>query len=126
MAVLLDTPVIVDHLRGDARAVRLLEQLFESEDRVWAATPTRTELLARVRDSERAALLEMFDILSWVEIDAAVADTAGELARRFGQSHSGIGTTDYLVAAAAVSIGARLVTLNVRHFPMFEGLVPAY
>jgi len=35
-------------------------------------------------------------------------------------------TTDYLVAAAARSVGADLVTLNVRHFPMFEGLEPAY
>ncbi len=33
---------------------------------------------------------------------------------------------DYLIAAAAESIGASLVTLNVRHFPMFPDLEPPY
>lgn len=126
MTVLVDTPIIVDHLRGDGRAARLLGELFNFEERVWAATPTRTEILAGVRARERAAMVELFDVLSWVDIDIAVADEAGELARQYGRSHQGIDTTDYLIAAAARSIGARLITLNVRHYPMFDGLEPAY
>lgn len=126
MTVLVDTPVIVDHLRGDGRAARLLEDLFDVEERVWAATPTRTEILAGVRAREQTAMVELFDVLSWVDIDIAVADEAGELARQYGRSHPGIDTTDYLIAAAARTIGARLITLNVRHYPMFDGLEPAY
>jgi len=126
MTVLVDTPVIVDHLRGDPRAIRLLERLFDTEPQVWAATPTRTEVLAGIRRRERQPMAELFDVLSWVEIDLAVADAAGYLAGRYRRSHSGIDTTDYLIAAAAQAIGARLVTLNVRHYPMFEGLEPAY
>jgi len=126
MTVLVDTPVIIDHLRNDARAVSLLTELFREHDRVWAATPTRTEILAGIRSRERSPMLALFDILSWVDIDIAVADAGGALAQRYGSSHSGIDTTDYLVAAAAQSVGADLVTLNVRHFPMFEGLEPAY
>lgn len=126
MTVLLDTSVIVDHLRDDPRAVALLADLLEREERVWAATPTRTEILAGVRPKERAPMVELFGILSWVEIDVAVADAAGALAQRYRSSHGGIDTIDYLVAAAAQSIGATLVTLNVKHFPMFAGLEPAY
>ena len=126
MTVLVDTPIIVDHLRGDGRAARLLDDLFDVEERVWAATPTRTEILAGVRARERAAMVELFDVLAWVDIDIAVADEAGELARQYGRSHQGIDTTNYLIAAAARSIGARLITLNVRHYPMFDGLEPAY
>lgn len=126
MTVLIDTPVMVDHLRNDPRAVQLLAQLFEDEDRVWAATPTRTEVLAGIRDDEREPMSELFGVLSWVEIDVRVADAAGELARQFRRSHIAIDTTDYLIAAAARSIGARLVTLNVKHYPMFDGLEPAY
>ena len=126
MTVLVDTSIIVDHLRNDPRAVSLLTELFESEERVWAATPTRTEVLAGIRRNEGEAMAELFEVMSWVEIDVAVADVAGELARQYRRSHSGSDTTDYLVAAAAASIGARLVTLNVRHYPMFEGLEPAY
>ena len=126
MTVLVDTPILIDHLRGDARALRLLSALFDEEDRVWAATPTRTEVIAGLRLGEESGVAELFGILSWVDIDVAVADAAGEFARLYSRSHAGIGTTDYLIAAAALSIGARLVTLNVRHYPMMEGLAQPY
>lgn len=126
MSVLLDTPIIVGHLRADTRASALLERLFREEERVWSAVPTRTEVLAGVRSREREPMASLFEIISWVEIDVAVADAAGEMARRYRASHSGIDTTDYLIAAAAQSVGARLVTLNVRHFPMFPDLERAY
>ena len=126
MTVLVDTPILIDHLRGDPRALLLLQELFDEEGRVWAATPTRTEVIAGVREREEAAMAELFAVLSWVDIDAALADAAGEFARQYSRSHSSIDTTDYLIAAAAQSIGARLVTLNVRHYPMFERLAPPY
>jgi predicted nucleic acid-binding protein len=126
VSVLVDTVILIDHLRGDPRATSLLGTLFEQEDRVWAAVPTRTEVIAGIRPDEREAMAELFGILSWIDIDVAVADQAGELAQRYSRSHSGIDTTDYLIAAAAQSIGARLVTLNVRHYPMFDGLAPPY
>jgi predicted nucleic acid-binding protein len=71
-------------------------------------------------------MADVFGLFSWVDIGVEIADAAGELSRQFRRSHSTIDTTDYLIAAAANSIGARLITLNVRHFPMFEGLEPAY
>jgi predicted nucleic acid-binding protein len=126
VTVLVDTSIIVDHLRADERASALLERLFLENERVWAAVPTRTEVLAGVRTRERAAMESLFELMSWIEIDVALADAAGELARRYRASHSGIDTTDYLIAAGAESVGARLVTLNVKHFPMFPGLERAY
>lgn len=126
MSVLVDTPVLIDHLRGDPRAVELLTQLFDGDDRVFAATPTRTEVLAGIRPNEREAVGELFEAFTWIDIDVAVAGAAGDLARKYQRSHSGIDTTDYLIAAAAMSAQARLITLNVRHYPMFEALEPAY
>ncbi len=126
MTVLVDTSILVDHLRGDERAVSLMRSLLADGGQVWAATPTRTEIFAGIRSAERDPMMQLFGLLEWMDIDAAVADAAGELARRYRRSHSGIDTTDYLIAAAAQSIGARLLTLNVRHFPMFDGLEPAY
>jgi hypothetical protein len=48
------------------------------------------------------------------------------LARRYRTSHSGIEDIDYLIAATALVLDAELLTTNVRHFPMLEGLSPAY
>lgn len=126
MTVLIDTSVIVDHLRDDRRAVRLLEELFGSQPGTYAATPTRTEIIAGLRRHEQEPMARLFALLSWIDIDIAISDAAGALARRYRASHQGIDTTDYHIAAAAQSIGARLITLNVKHFPMFPDLEPAY
>ena len=126
MTVLVDTSIIVDHLRNDPRAVALLTELFGREDRVWAVTPTRTEIIAGLRPHELEPMNRLFAMMSWVDIDGEIADAAGELARRYQAAHRGIDTVDYLIAAATQSIGASLVTLNVRHFPMFPGLEPPY
>jgi len=55
-----------------------------------------------------------------------VAEEAGTLGRRWLPSHNGIDSADLAIAATVIVIGGRLVTLNVRHFPMFPGLRPAY
>lgn len=57
-----------------------------------------------------------------VPVTDAVARTAGLHLRAFRRSHPGIDLADYLIAATAEEEGARLATLNVKHFPMFEGL----
>lgn len=33
---------------------------------------------------------------------------------------------DYLIAATAIVADAELLTTNIRHFPMLEGLAPPY
>jgi len=56
----------------------------------------------------------------------AVSERAGEFARSFRRSHSGIDLADFLIAATADVLGARLLTRNARHFPMFAGLESPY
>jgi predicted nucleic acid-binding protein len=103
-----------------------MDDLFARADRVWAATPTRTEIIAGLRPHELQPMGRLFAVMSLIDVDTVIADAAGELARRYHASHSGIDTVDYLIAAAAESIGASVVTPNVRHFPMFPNLEPAY
>ncbi len=55
-----------------------------------------------------------------------LADEAGELASRYLRSHPGVDTVDYLVAATTQLLNAQLYTMNIKHFPMFENLKPAY
>jgi hypothetical protein len=123
---LLDTSVLIDHLRGDLRAVRVLTGAAVDGCELWSATPVRTEILAGMRRGEEPATKKLLDHLRWVDVTSEVADRAGELARRYLRSHPGVDTVDYLIAAAAESIGAELKTQNAKHFPMIAGLKPAY
>jgi predicted nucleic acid-binding protein len=123
---LIDTTIAVDHLRGVSPAADLLTALIDTGDDLMASQLVRFELLAGIRDRELVAFEEFCSALRWVEVTENVARVAGQLARRYRKSHSGIGAVDYLIAATAIVIDADLLTTNVRHFPMFTKLKPAY
>ena len=79
-----------------------------------------------MREGERDRTQTLMRAIEWMPVDEQLADLAGELARRFVRSHRGIGAADYLVAATALWLEAELLTLNVKHFPMFRGLTRPY
>jgi predicted nucleic acid-binding protein len=126
MRWLLDTSVLIDHLRGDERAVRLLIDAAERGVELWSVTVVRTEVVAGMRDAEARATLQLLDAIRWSDVTVDLADRAGALARTYLRSHRGVDTIDYLIAAAAQTLDAELKTLNTKHFPMFRGLRPAY
>lgn len=123
---LLDTTVAVDHLRGTAQAVDLISGILAAGDDLLASELVRFELLSGAREDELRRLEDFFSALSWVPVDAEITRVAGLLACRYCKSHSGIDDVDYLIAGTALVLDAPLLTTNVRHFPMFEGLHAPY
>lgn len=121
--VLLDTTILIDVLRGDSRAVDLLNALTEPP---MSSEICRLELLQGLRQHEFTAAHMLIDLIEWYPVVEPVTTLAGELGRRWRPSHSGIDAADLIVAATTQLTSARLATLNVRHFPMFEGLEAAY
>ena len=123
---LVDTTVAVDHLRGVPAATDLLAGLISGGETLVASEVTRFELLAGARKAELEALEAFFAALAWAPIDEEISRTAGTLAQRLRRRHSGIDDADYLIAATAMVLEADLLTTNVRHFPMIEGLQGPY
>ncbi len=126
MLLVIDTSVLIDHLRGDPRAVGRLRDAIASGDDLWSVTPVRTEILAGARSGEELVIGRLLERLRWLDVTVELADDAGALARTYLRSHPDVDTVDYLIAAGVRALDARLLTLNVRHFPMVEGLEPAY
>lgn len=56
-------------------------------------------------------------MLASVDVGATIADRAGEYLRKFGKSHT-LNIGDSLIAATAREMGLRLVTRNIKHYPM--------
>jgi len=123
MAILLDTTVLIDALRGDEFAI---EWLLGLEHRPSCSEVTRVEIISGLRPAERATAERLFATLGWVPVSEAIARAAGDLGRRFRRSHAGIGTIDLIVAATATDQGLAVATTNVEHFPMFKGLRRPY
>ena len=126
MAIVVDTSVLIDHLRGDDAAREALRSATDSGERLVASVLTKIEVRAGMRAPEERATRRLLDSLDWIDVDDDLAERAGMLARRFLRLHPGIDPVDYVIAATAERLEARLWTQNVRHFPMFPQLESPY
>lgn len=124
--IVLDTSILIDHLRGDERARSALEQAVEAEATLSASVITKVEVLAGARPAEEHATRQLLDKLRWIEVGDSTAERAGALAARWLRSHPGVDVADYVIAATTEELGATLWTRNVRHFPMFADLHAPY
>lgn len=126
MTIVVDTSVLIQVLRRDERALSLLELAIANGEGVAASVLSRVEVLTGMRPAETHATQRLFDSLEWVNVDSALADRAGDLARRYVRSHPGIDPVDYVIAATTEHLGAELWTHNLKHFPMFPELQAPY
>ena len=120
---LLDTDVLIDYLRGNESAVLFLTG---AQGILLVSSISAAELYAGVKgETEQAQLASFIDSFDLVEINLAIARQGGLFRNQFFKSH-GVGIADALIAASAVQCGARLVTLNQKHFPMLSDLEVPY
>ena len=124
--ILVDTDVLIDFLRGHEQAVSFVN--LES-DRIVLSSIVVAELYAGARGgkggAEQTTLERFLSLFRVVHVTSAIARLGGLYKRDYGKSH-GISLADAVVAATATLENAELKTLNVKHYPMFNALEPAY
>ena len=126
MTILIDTSVLIDHLRGDEAAQRALANAAQQGERLASSVVSRVEVLAGMRPEEEPPTRRLLSALDWISVDDEIAERAGVLANRFLRSHPGVDPVDFIVAATAEIHDAILWTRNVKHFPMISDLAPPY
>lgn len=120
---LLDTCVLVDFLRGKAQAKTFLLGLNQIP---YLSALTVAELYGGVREGEeRTQLDKLVHLFHVVPVSAEIGKKGGLYRRQYHKSH-GVGLVDAIIAATAEDIGAAVVTLNKKHFPMISRLVVPY
>jgi predicted nucleic acid-binding protein len=125
VSALVDTSVLIDYLRGEPAAAMVLEA-ERTTGPLQASEITRLEVLAGMRPSEETATRTLLSTLVWHPVDDEVAELAGGLGRKWLRSHQTIDSADLAIAATAVHANCRLLTCNVKHFPMFPELKAPY
>jgi predicted nucleic acid-binding protein len=125
MSVLVDTSILIDVLRGERAAADVLRDARE-EGPLQASEVTRLEVLAGMRAKEEKATRALFGAFTWHPVDERVSEAAGELGREWLPRNRGIDSADLAIAATALELDARLLTRNIKHFPMFSGLASPY
>ncbi len=117
--VLVDADILLDFLAGRPEAVDFMETF---ERRILLSAIVVAEVCARARNEAEEAFLE--DFLSLFPV-IPLSESAARAAARQSRLHR-VSLADAILAATAEAEGAELKTLHTRHYPMFEGLEPAY
>jgi hypothetical protein len=121
-----DTGILVDHLRERPEGTATVARALASGRRLTCSVLGRVELRKGVGPHEAPALDALEPIVEWVPVDHEIAALAAAHAERYGRSHAAIDVTDYVIAATAERLGADLLTRDVRDFPMFPDLEAPY
>lgn len=96
--LLIDTDILVDYLRGYARAIDYLDNLMTP---IFVSVITVAELYAGARgDSERSKLDTFVSAFGVLPVDHQVAIQGGIYRRDYGPGH-GVGLADALIASTA-------------------------
>lgn len=127
MAILIDTDILIDYLRGIATAVAFVEE-HSAEAHISAINIA--ELYQGVRQgvrqgAEQVKLAKTLSSMTCLPITSETAELAGLYSRDFRPSH-GCGLADCIVAATAHLHGLTLATLNSKHFPMLRAVRVPY
>lgn len=114
---LLDSDLVIWHLRGHASVVELVLSLAR-KGRLALSAIARAEVLVGMREPERELTLLFLDSCETLSVTAATADRAGEIIRDFRARGVTISLPDALIGATALLSSIPLYTCNPKHYPM--------
>jgi toxin FitB len=122
---LLDTTVLIGHLRGDAEITNRLLDLLAKQHSLGTTCVNVAEVERGIRPAERKAANAWLNRLRFVETTREAAVRAGRYQAEFERRGRTVHTADALVAGTARAHGAILLTDNISDFPMRDIKVEA-
>lgn len=70
MRLVLDTSVLLDHLRGTpAPATELIPRAIARGDELWSSQVVRAQLLSGMRAAEERATCDLVRLIAWADVD---------------------------------------------------------
>lgn len=116
---IIDTNILIDHLRGKQSSTDFLKALIANETTLLCSVITRIEILAGARPGEENSINSLLKIFDEVNVDTVIANLAGKYLNQYMKSH-GLTPADAIIAASAKKCNATVYSLNIRHFPMTD------
>lgn len=126
MRILLDTCFLIDHLRGVEAALDRLETAFVDGDEVFINEVVVAETRAGLRARDSRAFDNLIRPLEFVQPGPDAALTAGQWRREARERGGDLAVADALIASAAASLNAAVLTRNVRDFALTPVRVLTY
>lgn len=121
MKIVVDSSILVDHLRGGMHWLTFLESV-DPQETLFLPTIVLFELYAGQSSKDervRQQIVRLMTKLQKVDLTDDIAQHAGELYR---DVHIKLQAPDYIIAASALMVGAQVLTLNRKYFSQIPGL----
>ena len=119
--MLVDTDILVDASRKDAKALAFLDSVTRHGG-VAISVVSQMELMVGCRNRKEQAIVDGFlQRFEMVYLTDGISRRAVELLREYRLSH-GLLIPDALIAATAIVLRVPLATKNTRHFGFMEDL----
>jgi predicted nucleic acid-binding protein len=113
-----DSDILIWHLRGESRAAELMRRISgEPGAELCTGALQRAEVVFFMRPEETPATLSFLSRFRTEAVTREIVDEAGAFFRRWHRSH-GIDVNDAILAATVAATGGRILTQNVKHYPM--------
>ena len=120
---LLETTILIDYFRRLQKAIDYLDSLRNKGSEILVPQIVSAELFFGCRNAQEEKEIENFlsSYVVIINLSIEMMKKGAELKRTYGKSYE-CGLIDMLIASTALIKNAKLVTLNIKHFQMIEGL----
>jgi predicted nucleic acid-binding protein len=126
MRLVLDSTFLIDHLRGEDDAVDRLASIFENGDEPIVTEIIVCEVRAGLLPDAERHLVALLEPMEFIQPDPGTAMRAGRWRAELRVRGRTLSLADSLIAAAADSMGATVLTRNVRDFSLTPVPVERY
>lgn len=126
MRLVLDSTFLVDHFRGLPEALARWYAVFERGDDPIATEIVVCEVRSGLREADVPAFEALLRPVEFVQPGPDTAMLAGRWRAELRARGATLSLADALIAAAAVSLDAAVLTRNVRDFALTPARVEAY
>ncbi|HET7703175.1 MAG TPA: PIN domain-containing protein [Candidatus Limnocylindrales bacterium] len=126
MRLVVDSTFLIDHLRGLPAATDRLAQIFEMGDDPIVTEVIVCEVRAGLRPENERDLAALLEPMEFVQPDPATATRAGRWRAEARARGWTLSLADALIAAAAASMDASVLTRNVRDLALTPVPVETY
>lgn len=121
MKLVVDTSILIDHLRGGMVWRDFLAGV-EKDSEFFIPTIAIFELYSGKSTKDSLVshkVISLIKLFQKIELTESIAKRAGEIYRDLSMTFQ---VPDYIIAASALEIGGTVITLNRKHFQQVPGL----